>query len=140
MQVYESLYHFREEAALSTWIYRIAVNKSLDHLRKQKRMKRFARVVSILGFGNSEEEFVPSSGKNPHQRLEERQRKEILDAALEKLPENQRAAIILSKYQGFSNREVAEIMALSVSAVEALIHRAKKNLHKLLYAYYEKHI
>ncbi|GAB4330500.1 MAG: RNA polymerase sigma factor [Calditrichia bacterium] len=140
MQVYESMHHFREESALSTWIYRIAVNKSLDHLRKKNRKKRLAQIVSIFGFGDSEEEFVPSPGNNPQQNLEEQQRREILQAALDRLPANQKTAIILSKYQGFGNREVAEIMELSISAVEALIHRAKKNLHKMLHEYFEKHL
>jgi RNA polymerase sigma-70 factor (ECF subfamily) len=137
IQVYESLDRFRSESELSTWIYRIAVNKSLDYLRKKKRKKRFGNLVSIFGFGEEQEEMpLPAEG-NPHSDLEDVQRREVLQKALEKLPDNQHQAIVLSKYEGFSNREIADIMDLSVSAVESLIHRAKKNLHKLLYSYYE---
>ncbi|RMG41166.1 MAG: sigma-70 family RNA polymerase sigma factor, partial [Methanobacteriota archaeon] len=67
-------------------------------------------------------------------------RREVLHSALERLPENQQTAIVLSKLEGFSNREIAGIMELSVSAVESLIHRAKNNLHRMLYEYYEKQI
>lgn len=140
IQVYESLSHFREESDLSTWIYRIAVNKSLDFIRKKKRKKRFAQLTTLFGFGEEKEEIIIPAEDNPHQELEEKERKQILDAAVNKLPENQQTAITLSKYDGFSNKEIASIMKLSLSSVEALIHRAKKNLHKQLYNYYEKKI
>ena len=138
IQIYESLKHFREEAEISTWIYRIAVNKSLDFIRKKKRKKRFAQLTSLFGFNEEKEEIaLPDSG-DPQKDMENKERKQILDSALERLPENQKTAISLSKYEGFSNKEIAEIMDLSLSAVEALMHRAKKNLHKLLYDFYEK--
>ncbi len=140
IQVYESLSHFREESELSTWIYRIAVNKSLDFIRKKKRKKRFAQLTSLFGFSEEKEEIVLPVGSNPQQEMEEKERKQILDSAIDKLPESQKTAITLSKYEGFSNKEITSIMELSLSAVEALIHRAKKNLHKQLYHYYEKQI
>ena len=139
IQVYESLAHFREEAELSTWIYRIAINKSLDFLRKKKRKKRFAQLTSLFGFNEEKGEIVFPANGNPQQDLEEKERKQVLDFALEQLPTNQKTVITLSKYEGFRNKEIAEIMELSLSAVEALMHRAKKNLHKLLYDYYKKH-
>ena len=80
--------------------------------------------------------MIPSAD-DPMRDFEARERKEILDAAIQKLPENQKKAIVLSKYEGFSNKEIAEIMGLSVSAVEALIHRARKKLHDLLYQFFE---
>jgi RNA polymerase sigma-70 factor (ECF subfamily) len=139
IQVYESLGHFRQTAQLSTWIYRIAVNKSLDFIRKKKRKKRYAQLTTLFGFGEENEEIVIPSEENPHKNLENLERSKILNEGIKKLPENQQTAITLSKYEEFSNREVAGIMGISVSAVEALIHRAKKNLHKELYRYYEKY-
>jgi RNA polymerase sigma-70 factor (ECF subfamily) len=72
--------------------------------------------------------------------LEKIERKQILNRAIDRLPENQKIAITLSKYEGFGNKEIASIMDLSLSAVEALIHRAKKNLYKQLYRYFEKQV
>ena len=138
IQVYESLDRFREESELSTWIYRIAVNKSLDFIRKKKRKKRLAQLTSLFGFNEDKEEIVLPANGNPQQDLEDKERKQILDRAIDELPENQKTAITLSKYEGFSNKEIAQIMDLSLSAVEALMHRAKQNLHKLLYEYFEK--
>jgi RNA polymerase sigma-70 factor (ECF subfamily) len=138
IQVYESLSHFREDAELSTWIYRIAVNKSLDFIRKQKRKKRFAQLTSILGFGDDEDNVELPAAGDPLRDLENKERKQVLDWAIDKLPDNQKSAITLSKYEGFSNKEIADILDISVSAVEALIHRAKNNLNKQLYHYFDK--
>jgi len=138
IQVYESMSHFREEAQLSTWVYRIAVNKSLDFLRMKKRKKRFAILASIFKPGDDEGVIEIPTTHNPQKELEAKERKQILDDAIGKLPENQITAITLSKYEGFSNKEIASIMDISLSAVEALIHRSKKNLHKELYNYFDK--
>ncbi|RMD48162.1 MAG: sigma-70 family RNA polymerase sigma factor [Ignavibacteria bacterium] len=140
IQVYESMGKFRGDAELSTWIYKITVNKAIDFLRRKKRKKRFAQLTSIFGNDEEYEEVNIPSSSNPASDLETEQRKEILNMALDKLPENQRTAIILSRYEGFSNKEIAKIMSSSVSSVESLLHRAKKNLHKILYDYYEKKI
>lgn len=138
IQVYDSLSHFRNESQLSTWIYRIAVNKSLDFLRKKKRKKRFAQLISLFGYEEDREEIdYPATG-NPQNDMENKERKQILDWAVDELPDNQKTAIVLSKYEGFNNKEIADIMNLSLSAIEALIHRAKKNLHNRLYKYFKK--
>ena len=141
IQVYESMNHFREESQISTWVYRIAVNKSLDFLRSKKRKKRFGQLTSLFRSTEEGEEIIeiPSYG-TPQEELEDKERKEVLDWALSKLPDNQKTAIILSKYEGFNNKEITEIMDLSLSAVEALMHRGKKNLQKELKDYFEKHL
>jgi len=141
IQVYESMSHFREDSQISTWVYRIAVNKSLDFLRSRKRKKRFGQLTSLFRSTEEGEEIIdiPSHG-TPEQELEDKERKEVLDWALIKLPNNQKTAIILSRYEGFSNKEITEIMNLSLSAVEALMHRARKNLQKQLHDYFEKHL
>ena len=139
IEVFRSIDHFKEDAQLSTWIYRIAVNKSLDSIRKKKRKKRFAYVMSLTGIGEVEKELPLPAPSNPQVDLEQKERIKILNQAIDSLPENQKVAITLSKYEGFSNKEVAEILGTSLSAVESLIHRAKINLHKKLYQFYEKH-
>lgn len=133
------MHHFREQSEISTWIYRIAVNKSLDFIRRKKRKKRFAQLVSLFS-GSGGESIDPPAALNPHRELEDRERQQILKQAVEKLPDNQRTAITLSRYEGFNNKEIAAIMDLSLSAVEALLHRAKKNLHKHLSVYFEKNL
>jgi RNA polymerase sigma-70 factor (ECF subfamily) len=137
IEVFRSVANFREDAKLSTWIYRIAVTKSLDLIRKKNRKRRLSSVQKGLGM-YTEIERIPSPELNgPESRMESRERAHILKQAVDSLATKQKVAITLSKYEGFSNIEIAEIMAMSVPAVEALIQRAKANLRKKLYRYYE---
>ncbi len=138
IEVYRSLEQFRAESKLSTWIYRIAITKSLDHLRRMKRIKRFGSLKRIIGVNDPTSEIAAPPGDTPQKTLEENERARILRSALDALPENQHAAFLLSKQDGYSNQEIADILKTSVSAVESLVHRAKKNLHDRLYAYYKK--
>lgn len=134
--VYESVSQFKGDSKLSTWLYRIAVTKSLDHIRKKKRKKRFAFVQSLFGAGAEEIHERPDF-QHPGIKLENRERAVVLFRAVGKLPENQKIAFTLHKLEGLSYQEVAEIMETSVSSVESLMHRAKTNLRKLLENYYQ---
>ena len=137
LEVYKSIDNFREDAKLSTWIYRISVTKSLDFLRKQKRKKRFGRLKEFFGKAQDPIEQIPAPATaNPQACLEKQERAQLLRQAVESLAENQKIAVTLNKYEGFSYQEVAEIMGTSVSSVESLLHRAKNNLQKKLQHYY----
>jgi RNA polymerase sigma-70 factor (ECF subfamily) len=140
IEIYQSLEKFREEAKLSTWIYRISVTKSLDFLRRKNRKKRMGQFKKLFNIDDVADRLEQPSGNNPDNNMEARERARILQQAMDRLPENQKIAITLSKYEGFSNKEISEIMNASVSSVESLIHRAKVNLKKKLYRYYDKHL
>jgi RNA polymerase sigma-70 factor (ECF subfamily) len=140
IEIYQSLEKFREDAKLSTWIYRISVTKSLDFLRRKNRKKRMGQFKKLFNVDDIAERIEQPSGNNPDKNMEARERAQILQQAMDRLPENQKIAITLSKYEDFSNKEISEIMNTSVSSVESLIHRAKVNLKKKLYRYYDKHL
>ncbi len=140
LEVYESVKTFRADSKLSTWIYRIAVTKSLNHLKSMKRKKRFAVLVSIFGKDDSVKDIPLADSIAPDKELENKDRARILAWALDKLPDNQRVAFTLSKYDEMSYEEISSIMKTSISSVESLIHRAKTNLKKKLYNYYKKHL
>ena len=140
VEIYRSVKHFRKDAQLSTWIYRIAVNKSLDFIRKKRRKKRFGQVLSLFGLGEEEKKSQLTSEEDPHADLERQERTRILNQVIDTLPVTQKVAITLSKYEDLRNSEIAEIMETSLSAVESLIHRAKENLRKNLYSYYNDHV
>jgi RNA polymerase sigma-70 factor (ECF subfamily) len=139
IQVYKSIKGFRSDAKLSTWIYRITVNKCLNHLRKSKKSTFLERIESLL-FDLPNETVAETSGNQPLAILENKERAEYLHNALNKLPESQKTAFTLSKYRGLPNKDLAEIMQTSVSAVEALLNRAKKNLQILLLDYYKNNL
>jgi len=138
IEIYRSINHFKEESRLSTWIYRIAVTKSLDALKKKNRKKRFAQIRGFFSDEKLGEEAFESSDSNPQEDLETNERRKILKQAVDSLAENQRIAITLFQYEGYSYSDITEIMETTLSAVESLIHRAKKNLQKKLIHYYQK--
>lgn len=142
IEVIQSIGRFRGDAKLSTWLYRVAVTKSLDFMRKKSRKKRLGHLKQMLGFPEEEgtPAFEPEDRSEPAQTLEQQERVALLAQAVAALPESQRIAITLNQYEGLSYTEVAEIMKNTVSAVESLLFRAKKNLRKRLRCYYDENI
>lgn len=139
IQVYDSIGDFRDEAELSTWIYRIAVTKSLEQLRYQKRKKRSGFFQAINSLFTEPDKTEDENGfVHPGIVLENKERAEILYCEIEKLTEKQRVAFTLHKIEGLSYKEVAKVMQLKLPAVESLMHRAKQNLQKGLYTYYQQ--
>lgn len=139
IQVYQSVSSFKGESKFSTWLYRIVITKSLDHLKKKKRKKRFGFVQSLFG-NNSDEEIHPTEFNHPGVLIENKERAAELFNAMQQLPDNQRIAFTLHRLEGQKHQEIAAIMNLSVTAIESLIARAKGNLRQLLKDYYEKNI
>lgn len=137
IKVYESVHQFKGESAFSTWLYRIAVTKSLEMIRNRKRKKRFAFVTSLFG-ENNEPRHDPPDFVHPGVQMDNREKASMLFKAIAKLPENQRIAFTLHKVEGVPYQEISEIMKITVSAVESLIHRAKANLRKWLEDFYLK--
>lgn len=137
-QAFQSIGQFRGDAKLSTWLYRIAVTKSLDFLRAKKRQKRFGFLRSIFEPGGIQLAVDPAHFQHPEVQMENRERAAILFQAIEKLPEKQKTAFILSKLEDLPYVEIAEVMQTTVASVESLLFRAKQNLQKLLGEYYEK--
>lgn len=130
LEIYHSIANFKENSKLSTWIYRIAVSKSLDELKKKSRKKRITSIGKTLGL---EKVVLWVAGMDrPDKAMEENEDLEILMKALNKLHESQRIALTLSKIEGYTNSEVAEIMQISLTAVDSLIYRAKQNLRIFL--------
>ncbi len=139
IQVYESVSSFKGESKFSTWLYRITITKTTDHIRKKKRKKRFAFIQSL--YGNNDEQIVdPPDFFHPGISLENKENGAILFKAIEQLLPNQKAAFVLSKLENLSYKEIAEVMNLSEAAVDALLQRAKDKLKKILKNYYFKTI
>jgi RNA polymerase sigma-70 factor (ECF subfamily) len=135
IQVYESIKNFKGESKFSTWIYRIAVTKSLDLLRRKKRKKRFAFIQSLFG-KNDELINDPPDFYHPGVAAENKENAAVLFKAIAALPENQQTAFVLSKIEGLSYLEVSEVMQMTEASVDSLLHRAKTNLRKTLGDHY----
>lgn len=136
VEIYRAAPTFRGDAKLSTWIYRITVNKSLELIRKRKRKKRFAFLQTLApGEGIDKKDETPLN--HPGLTLENKERAEVLYRALESLSENQKIAFTLSQVEGMSYEEICQTMGLTKSSVESLIFRARTNLKKKLKNFYE---
>jgi RNA polymerase sigma factor (sigma-70 family) len=135
VQLYESIRSFKGESKLTTWLYRVAVSKAMDHLRKKKRKKRFGFVQSLFG-ANEELVHDPPDFVHPGVSLDNKEKAAQLFKAIELLPEKQKIAFTLNRIEGLSYQEIGEIMKLSIPSVESLLHRARKNLRKTLESFY----
>jgi RNA polymerase sigma-70 factor (ECF subfamily) len=136
LEVFRSIHKFNGKSTIKTWIYRIAVNKSLEQLRRNNTKKRFGFLSSILG----NEDILKNQHNHfdhPGIKLENKERANILFLHLEQLPKNQRAVFQLHKVDQMSYQEVAEVLEISLSSVESLMFRAKKNLQKSLRQFYQ---
>ncbi|MEA3504105.1 MAG: RNA polymerase sigma factor [Bacteroidota bacterium] len=129
VEVYKSVANFHGKSTLKTWLYRIAVNKSLNFIKKHKRR---TLVDDFSSFNNDSLKTNDAS-----EYIESKERKKILNSAIASLAKNQKIAFTLQKIDDKSYKEVAEIMDISISSVESLMYRAKKNLQKKLLNYYK---
>ena len=107
-------------AKFSTWVHKVTVNQCYDRLRK-KRETVMDDMPEIM-----------DAGHGPAGQLASQQTSMRVKAAIGNLPERQRAALILSHYEGHSNIETAEILEISVEAVESLLSRARRALKAAL--------
>lgn len=133
IEVYEKAGQFRGDALLSTWIYRITINKALDLQRKKKRQKNGGFIQKIFSLKEEEE---PINFDHPGVQLDNKEKAGILFKALKKLPENQQVAFTLHKIEGLPYQQMADVMEISLSAAEGLMVRAKAGLKKILEHYY----
>ncbi len=108
------------EAKVTTWLYRVVANLATDRLRK-------ARGVALDAVAEPEDD-----AKSASEVMQDRARQDALQTALATLPDRQREAVVLRHIEGQSNPEIAEIMDISVEAVESLTARGKRTLAKAL--------
>lgn len=120
LRVWTNAPRWQPLALFRTWLTRVAVNLCLDR-------KRRARWVDLDAAGDIAD---PAPGADELSGQDERDR--MVAAAIDKLPDRQRSAIVLTYSEGMSNAQVAEILDTSVSAVETLLVRGKQNLRRAL--------
>lgn len=130
VKVYQSLSQFRNEAEIKTWLYRIALNHSLNLLKRNK-----IRQTNDLFEDYSE---ATETELSQFQKITQTELKKALALAVRSLPENQQKVFVLNKYNELSYKQIGEVTGFSASAVESLLHRAKKNLQKRLLHFYKE--
>jgi RNA polymerase sigma-70 factor (ECF subfamily) len=133
LRVYRSRESYRAEAKFSTWLYRIATNLAVNHARDTK-YERTAQTLE-LDAPDSESGSTPEvadDDPNVEQRLMREERMAAIRAQVAALPERQRMAVLMHKYQEMDYRQIGEVLKLSESATKSLLFRAYQTLRESL--------
>ena len=134
LKVYENASGYRPKAKFLSWLYTIATNICLNEVRKpQFRASHQSLDDPVIGSaGTDSARHEIASGNGPDLELERLEMERVIKRALVQIPEKQRIAFILNKYQELSYAEVADVLKMSEKAVKSLIHRAKEALAERL--------
>jgi len=123
LQIYRKIDKYSENDTFQSFIYTIAKNITLNHLKKMKRVTFFS--------GHSEKgegEYFPAENETPPEKMEREEREKIVITGLKYLPENQRLALILKIYLSYSYKKIGELTGWSQPKIETLISRGKMKL------------
>jgi RNA polymerase sigma-70 factor (ECF subfamily) len=126
VQAWRNLGRFRGDAAVFTWLYRIAVNEALARLRRKRVPTAALADVEAL------EPLAADAAEGPADVAESRERRRFLASRVRALPFEYRAPLVLRDLVGLSNQEVADVLELSVAAAKSRIHRARLQVREEL--------
>lgn len=118
LRVYKSAPFYQPRSLFKVWLYRIAKNVCFNELKARQLRRRLPE--------------PEADGGCPREELIRMERAQYIQKAIEALPERQRLALILRRFQGLSQKETAEIMETSPEAIESLLARAKTRLRSML--------
>lgn len=124
-----NLPNFKGNSSAKTWLYKIAINTCNDFSKAQNAQKRsWLKALFSTNAGTYEVQDF----NHPGVQLEQKQAVQHIFKCINRLPENQKTALILKSIDGLAQQEIAEIMNLKIKAVESLLSRARTNLQKIL--------
>ena len=122
IQAWLRLSSYRPQASLRSWLYRIAVNSAIDMLRKEKRIMP----------GAVEDLRLTDSGPGPEAMVASYERTELVQEAIQSLPDASRGVLVLREYEGLSYQEIAETLDIPVGTVMSRLNYARKLLREKL--------
>ncbi len=133
LRVYRSREGYEASAKFTTWMYRIATNLAVNHARDTK-YERPENTVSLdePDYETGQTPDVPDSTLSVEQNILRRERLEAIRKHVQALPERQRLAVIMHKYQGMDYKQIGDVLKLSESATKSLLFRAYETLRDKL--------
>jgi len=141
LRVYRTRDRYEPKARFSTWLYRIAANISLNALRSRSRRKAISVPLAYdseeTQEGQTSEHVQDHRLEAPAARMEHAEIRDQIRSAVDQLPESQKVAVILNKYECLSYDDIAQVMGCSTMAVKSLLARARSNLRERLEHYVE---
>ena len=136
LKIFRNIGGFKGEAALKTWIFKIAFSEILNRLRWWKRRQRFTTLsLDESPNGNAPSRNVADAGPTPEEVLQAKERENAIQQALWRLAREHRSIIILRDIEGFSYAEIADVMGVSIGTVKSRLARARADLKKSLMRY-----
>lgn len=127
MKVYKNARRYRPRSKFQTWLYTIAKNTCLNELRRKKGLMVSLDEPLEPGHGSMTKE-IADPGTNPDSEFLQKEKIALVRTAISELPENQRMAIILKRYDDFTYAEIAATLDVTDKAVKSLLSRARVNL------------
>lgn len=135
--VYRKIDSFQGKAKFSSWLYRITVNAAFMKLRKRKQNQAVSFDDMLPHLQNKAITNKNAYGARGDSLAINNEIREVLESAIQKLPEEYRAVFVLRDIDGLSNKEVGSILDLSIPAVKSRLHRSRLMLRKRLRRFYE---
>ena len=136
LKIFRNIGGFKGEAALKTWVFKIALSEVLNRLRWWKRRHRFATVsLDEQPNGAATSESVADAGPTPEEILQSKERGTAIQQALRRLSSEHRSIIVLRDIEGFSYNEIADVLGVSMGTVKSRLARARADLKKSLMRY-----
>jgi RNA polymerase sigma-70 factor, ECF subfamily len=144
LQVVRKLDTFRGDAAFPTWLHRVTVNAALAHRRKRATRTQYQShdpldtLFDGAGDGHHHPSPVRPWSVAPDQPILDAETQELIERAIEELPEAYRDVYVLADVEGLPNQDIADILELSVPAVKSRLHRARLTMRDALSPHFEE--
>src|SRR2546428_13748562 len=136
LKIFRNIGGFKGEAALKTWIFKIAFTEILNRLRRWKHRHRYATLsLDESPNGNTPGDGVADAGPTPEEVLQAKEREDAIQQVLRRLSHEHRSIIVLRDIEGFSYTEIADVLGISMGTVKSRLARARADLKKSLMRY-----
>lgn len=131
LNAWRGLKFFKGDSAFSTWVYRLASNACIDHLRRQKRRQDISAPMPVDEEDDTPPD-IPDDRFQPEQELERQELRNAVSAGLEQLSDEHRQVLVMREINGLSYQEIADVLDLEAGTVKSRIARARNSLRKIL--------
>ena len=129
---WRGLKFFKGDSSFSTWVYRLASNACIDHLRRKKRRQDISAPMPVVDEEDDRPPDIPDERYAPEQVLEQKQLRQAVAEGLDRLSDEHRQVLIMRELDGLSYQEIGQVLGLEAGTVKSRIARARLSLRKIL--------
>ncbi|MFQ5450532.1 MAG: RNA polymerase sigma factor [Nitrospinaceae bacterium] len=142
LTIFKKIDTFQGKSAFSSWVYRVTLNATYMKLRSKKKEPNISLDDLLPNYNGSgyQQEKIQDWSENTESLLFTNETKEVIQKAVDQLPEKEKVVFLLRDVEGLSTEKVSEILELTVPAVKSRLHRARLFLRKKLSNYFEEYL